>query len=87
MKRALWFGIFMILLGITLGLYLGIWVMFIGGIVQAVNALKAQPIESLYLAIGIVRIFLAVGVGWASALLCIIPGCLAIATYFHPHRL
>lgn len=42
--------------GFALGLYLGIGVMFIGGIIQIVNALPTSPIVAAEIAYGIARI-------------------------------
>ena len=38
---------------ILLGIYLGVWVMFIGGIVQVVNSIN--PVNALGIAIGIYK--------------------------------
>lgn len=39
---------------IILGLYVGIWVMFVGGIVQIINSIN--PLNSMDIAIGICKI-------------------------------
>lgn len=41
---------------ILLGIYLGVWVMFIGGIVQVVNSIN--PVNALGIAIGICKVVL-----------------------------
>ena len=38
------------------GLWLGVWVLFIGGIVTALEAFKAIPIDSMGVAWGIVKV-------------------------------
>lgn len=53
------------LLGIVLGLYLGVWFMFIGGIVQIVKSVTPE-LYPLGLAIGIFRFLGASFVGWMS---------------------
>lgn len=53
-------------MGILLGLYLGIWVMFIGGIVQLIESIKSVPVSALGIACGIARIVFCAVVGWAS---------------------
>ena len=55
--------------GILLGLYVGIWLCFIGGIVQIVEAAKANPVSSWGIAFGITRIIIASPVGW---IICVI---------------
>ena len=57
-------GALIILGGIALGLYAGLWIMFIGGIVQLVEAVKLTPINSIGVAFGIAKILLAWPVGW-----------------------
>ena len=69
-----WVGVIMILLGIVLGLYVGIWVMFIGGIVQIIHQIQAPHIEAMQVAIGVARILCASFVGVISAMVLVIPG-------------
>ena len=52
MKRII--GILIAIAGIALGIYVGVWLMFIGGIVQIVNSIN--PTNGLGIALGIVRI-------------------------------
>jgi len=59
-------GALIIVAGVLLGLYLGLWVCLIGGIVQLVEACKADPVSSLGIAFGIVRILIASVVGWVT---------------------
>ena len=56
----------LVCLAIGLGLYLGFWVMLIGGIVQIAEAVKENPVSGIDIAIGAVRIFGAGFVGWAT---------------------
>jgi uncharacterized membrane protein len=73
MKNVL--GLLMILGGVILGLYLGLWLCFIGGIVQIINELKSpETANALAIAWGIVKIALAGAVGWLSAAILILPG-------------
>lgn len=62
-------GSLLIISGIGLGLYIGIWLMFIGGIIQIINTIKSTNIIPINLAIGIAKvIFCSVG-GWISAII------------------
>ena len=47
-------GILITIIGIVLGIYVGVWLMFIGGITQIVNSIN--PINGLGIAFGIARI-------------------------------
>lgn len=53
--------IFIIVVTVGLGIYVGLWLMFIGGIVDIVNAIN--PLNGLQIALGICKIvFCEVGV-------------------------
>ena len=67
-------GLILIIAGIVLGLYVGIWVCFIGGIVQVIDQIRAPELTATIVAWGIAKIFLAGLFGWLSAMLGIIPG-------------
>jgi len=61
-------GIVLILGGIALGLYLGLWVCFIGGIIQIVEQVKLigsspETIQGAAIVWGVVKIFFASVVG------------------------
>lgn len=72
------FGIMMVLAGVLGGLYLGIWVMLIGGIAQAVNGIIADPIDGIAIGVGIAK-FIFCELGVALPMLVGIPiGSLAI---------
>jgi len=49
MKKVI--GILIAIVGIALGIYVGVWLMFVGGIVQIINS-----INGLGIALGIARI-------------------------------
>jgi len=58
------FGIVLIVTGIAVGLYLGVWVMFIGGITQILQSLN--PVIPVEVGVGVFRILAASLVGWFS---------------------
>ena len=60
-------GMLMIITGIAFGMYVCVWLMFVGGIVQIVEAIKVTPVESLGIAIGALRIIGAGFVGTIAA--------------------
>jgi hypothetical protein len=54
-------GILIAIVGIALGIYVGAWLMFIGGIMQIVNSIN--PVNVLGIELGIARIvFCEIGV-------------------------
>lgn len=46
------------------GGWLGIWIMFVGGIVDIVDAIKAVDTDSMTVAIGMAKIVFAAPIGW-----------------------
>ncbi|MFW6120573.1 MAG: hypothetical protein ACOC80_06690 [Petrotogales bacterium] len=54
-----WIGLALVILGIPIALYVGGWVMFVGGIVQIVEAIQCDPVNAIGIALGILR--------WAAA--------------------
>lgn len=67
-------GVALILLGVVLGLYVGLYLMFIGGIVQIVGAFGKDPISGWDIAWGIVRVIFSGAVGEGCALFVAILG-------------
>ena len=62
-------GIILCLGSVVFGLYMGLWVCLVGGIVMVVEAVKADPVNSMGIALGIVRVLLASLIGWLSFLI------------------
>ena len=56
------FGAFLMLADIVLGVYVGLWVCFIGGIVDIINQLKGS-VDALTIAWGIIKICCSTCVG------------------------
>lgn len=72
-------GGIMIIAGIALGLYVGVWLMFIGGIHDIYTFLlitfKTSTDPGIWmLAKGILKVLFAGFTGWLSALVLILPG-------------
>jgi hypothetical protein len=49
-------GMLLMLAGVVIGLYVGGWLMFIGGIVQVVTAAQMHPVPAMQIAIGVARV-------------------------------
>jgi hypothetical protein len=49
-------GVILMVLGVLVGLYLGVWWGFIGGIVDIVGEVKAPEIDAMVLALGVAKI-------------------------------
>lgn len=67
-------GLLLICGAVVLGLYVGLWLMFVGGIVAVIHAVQAIPVDALGIAWGIVRIFFASIAGGLSFWALFIPG-------------
>lgn len=52
------FGFILIGLGIVLGLYVGVVVMFVGGLINAIEGATAAPVDASQVAWGLARAFL-----------------------------
>jgi hypothetical protein len=73
-------GFLIIVAGIILGLYLGLWLCLVGGIIQIIEACKATPIVSSGVAVGILRFFCTSFVIWVTIVFCSFIGGTLIAT-------
>ena len=67
MNRKIFCGIAMILGGVIVGIYLGVWVFFIGGIVDVIRAVGPSALSIKGLLLGFAKVFFASAIGWASA--------------------
>lgn len=67
-------GVILIIVGLGLAVYAGLWWAFICGIIQVVEAVKATPVEALDLALGIARICFAGFIGVITAVVAVFPG-------------
>lgn len=65
-------GWIIIIFSILLGLYVGVWTLFAGGIIDIVNAIN--PLNSLGIALGIIKIIIASPVGWMIVFLGTVVG-------------
>lgn len=65
------FAVFLIFAGFVLGVYVGLWLMFVGGIIAIVNAVQADPVNGSAIAWGIVRIVFASTAGGIVAVFLI----------------
>jgi len=67
-------GLLLVVAGIAAGLYVGVYLCLVGGIVDIVEQFKAPEMEGMAIAWGVVKIVFAGAAGWLSALLLVIPG-------------
>lgn len=67
-------GIIMIALGAAFGIYIGVWLCFIGGIVDVIQAIRSETLIAMDVAIGVAKVVFAGVFGWVSALILMVPG-------------
>lgn len=67
-------GIILMLTGLVFGLWLGVEVLFVGGIVDIINQIKAPELSVVTVAWGLVKIIFAPGVGLIIVIALISPG-------------
>lgn len=48
------------------GVYVGIWLCFIGGIVDIVNGFNHDPMQAMQMAIGVAKFFFSGIAGWVT---------------------
>ncbi len=72
-------GVLMVAGGILLGLYVGVWLMFIGGIVGVIEIFQSGNVQALPIAINVAKVFFATFVGTLSAYLLVIPGLIMLS--------
>ena len=70
-------GCILMLGGIGLGIYVGFWLMFIGGVVQIIDSIK-HDVNAMQIAIGFIKIWCATIVGWLSGIICCSIGAILI---------
>jgi hypothetical protein len=63
------FGILLFIAAILGGLYVGLWLCLVGGIVQIIEGAKATPISSMDIALGVLRFFCTALAGWGTFIL------------------
>lgn len=71
-----------VIASVLAAVYVGVWEMFVGGIVQGIEAVKMTPVSSYGIAIGVVRIIFAGAVGYlVLAIGLIIAGLIGTKKY------
>jgi hypothetical protein len=71
------FGVILFVAGICFGLWAGIWWALIGGLIQVINQIRAEHMDTTLLVYGIARVLGAGLIGWVCGIVAVIP-CLAL---------
>lgn len=67
-------GLILVVAGICFGVYAGVWWAFIGGIIDVIEAIRAEHLVAMDVAIGVAKVCLAGIIGAACGIVAIIPG-------------
>lgn len=67
-------GLFLIAAGIVLGVYVGFWVCFVGGIMDLIAQVRAPEISGISVAFAVFKICFASCFGYVAAYCGIVPG-------------
>lgn len=67
-------GLLLMFVGIVLGLYVGGWIFFVGGIVDVVRVVRADTLDEAALAWGVAKIALSGFIGFLSGLIPFVLG-------------
>jgi uncharacterized membrane protein len=71
-------GVVLIIGGIVLGVYVGVWVCFVGGIVDVIEQIRAENLEAVAIAWGIAKVVCSSFFGFLAAVIPIIAGKLCL---------
>lgn len=71
-------GLCLIIIGILLGIYVGFWLCFVGGIIQIISEIRSDILNSFNIGIGIIKIMFSSFIGYIIGVIFIIPGMLLI---------
>lgn len=72
-------GLALMLVGIAIGAYFGVWWAFVGGIMQIIDGCKANFATGM-IAIGVLKVLCSSIIGWASGSVIFLPGLLMAKT-------
>ncbi|TFG99666.1 hypothetical protein E4H12_01840 [Candidatus Thorarchaeota archaeon] len=75
-----WLGVVLVIIGIVVAAYVGIWWSLIGGIILFIEGVKADPVNSAWIAYGLVRIIFTSLITYITAVVIILPA-IALITY------
>jgi hypothetical protein len=71
-------GIILLVAGVIFGIWFGLWVCFIGGIVEIINVIKSPETDAGIIAFAILKVFGASILGLIAGVIACIPGFLIV---------
>ena len=67
-------GLILMVGGVALGLWAGIWWAFVGGIVNVIEAIRAPELVAMSVAVGVAKVVCSGLIGWLAAAISLLPG-------------
>lgn len=80
-------GIASMIIGLCVAAYVGLWLMFVGGIMQVIDGVKSDPVDGSDVAWGIVRIVFASPVSGIAAFFFFVIALSCFRDNRHPYKL
>jgi len=62
-------GLIFFAIGVIGGVYFGLWVCFVGGIVDIIHGFQSEPWAATQIAFGVLKFFVSSLVGWGTFLI------------------
>jgi hypothetical protein len=69
-----WLGWLLVIAGVCLGAYTGIWWALVGGVVDLIEVIKAPVTTASAVGVGMLKIVASGLIGWATVMVAVIPG-------------
>jgi len=64
----------LVIAGVCLGAYTGIWWALVGGVVDLIEAIKAPVTSAAAVGVGLLKIVASGVIGWATIVVAVLPG-------------
>lgn len=69
-----WLGWVLVVAGVCLGVYMGVWWALVGGVVDLIEAIKAPVTTASAVGVGLLKIVASGVIGWATMVVAVLPG-------------
>jgi hypothetical protein len=70
------FGSALVVAGIAVGLYVGVWWAFIGGIIDVIVEVRAPELDAMNVAVGVAKVMFSGVIGWIAGILFVLPSAM-----------
>lgn len=67
-------GILLVIAGVAFGVYVGLWLCLIGGVVQIIQSVQGSSVDAWGVAFGIARVLCTGIAGTLTAFVAVLPG-------------